>query len=57
MLFVTVYSLGERNGKDVGMKSKPVPIGVKEIGKETRKTPKILTIILRIHDCNWNSFM
>ena len=57
MFLATVYSLGERNGKDVGMKSKPVPIGVKEIEKETRKTPKIITIILRIHDCNWNSFM
>ena len=57
VLFVTVYSLGERNGKDVGMKYKLAPIGVKEKGKETRKTPKILMIILCIHDGSWNPFI
>ena len=51
MLFVTVYSLGERNGKDVGMKYKLAPIGVKVIEKETRKITELQMITLRIHNC------
>ena len=51
MLFATVYSLGERNGKDVGIKYKPAPIGVKVIEKEIRKTTEIQMITLRIHNC------
>ena len=46
----TLYSLGERNGKGVGMKYKAAPIGVKVIEKETRKIPELQMVTLRIHN-------
>ena len=57
VFLATVYSLGERNGKDVGMKSKPAPIGVKVIEKETRKIQEQQMITHRIHNCIKTSFI
>ena len=37
MLFATACLLGGRNGKDVGMKSKPAQTDAKETEKEVRK--------------------
>ena len=49
MLFATACLLGGRNGKDVGMKSKPAQTDAKETEKEVRKV-QLRQMELEFHD-------